>query len=193
MRNDVRDGAPHQRKGIATVKKIVVITEDLITERLTLIAHSPDLVTVKQVAWLNDPDVVKYSEQRHLGHDIWSQRDYVSDADDAGHIWLIRLGDQDIGTISAAIDKRNSVADMGILIGRKDLYGQGYATEAWAAVMQWLFNRGIRKIECGCMSVNLGMREVAIKCGMQIDGGRKGHFLLDGKPQDLVYYGKIRE
>jgi len=170
-----------------------VTAEEIKTRRLVLVPHSPDLVTEEHVAWLSDPEIVRFSEQRHAKHDRYSQKVYVSDAECDGPIWLIRLDGQDIGTIRATIDKPNQRADIGILIGRKDLHGKGYATEAWSAVMQWLFNRGIRKIECGCMSVNLGMREVAIKCGMQIDGGRKGHFLLDGKPQDLVYYGKLRK
>jgi RimJ/RimL family protein N-acetyltransferase len=167
--------------------------EELITERLVLVPHLPSLVTPEQVAWLNDKEIVKYSEQRHHEHCLHTQKEYVRWKTWDGPLWLIKLDGQDIGTIAAKLDTTNNRAEMGILIGRKDLYGKGYATEAWRAVMQWLFDKGIGKIECGCMSPNLGMRQVAIKSGMVIEGGRKDHFLLDGKPVDVVYYGKVRE
>lgn len=164
--------------------------DEIRTERLVLVTHLPSLVTPEQVAWLNDKEVVKYSEQRHVEHCIHTQKEYVRWKAWDGPIWLIRLDGQDIGTIAAIINETNNYAEMGILIGRKDLYGKGYATEAWGAVMQWLFDKGIRKIECGCMAGNMGMRQVAKNCGMICEGSREDHFLLDGKPHDLVIYGK---
>ena len=167
--------------------------EELVTERLVLVPHLPSLVTAEQVAWLNDKEIVKFSEQRHHEHCIHTQKEYVRWKTWDGPIWLIRLDGQDIGTIAATVSATNNRAEMGILIGRKDLHGKGYATEAWNAIMAWLFAKGIRKIECGCMSLNLAMRQLAVKTGMRIEGGKVSHFLLDGKPVDAVYYGKMRE
>lgn len=166
--------------------------EEITTARLTLIPHLPSLVTPEQAAWLNDKEVVKYSEQRHHEHCIHTQKEYVRWKVWDGPIWLIRLRGQDIGTIAATVNAVNNRAEMGILIGRKDLYGKGYATEAWVAVMQWLFDQGIRKIECGCMSLNRGMRQVARKSGMRVEGWQEGHFLLDGEPVDVIHYGKMK-
>ena len=173
-------------------------TPELKTERLILLPYTPDRVTQQHVDWLNDPEVVKFSQQRHLSHDIYSQRDYVEEASELGHIWLVatNLGAiiAPVGTVSVRIDHNNQVGDMGILIGNKLMWRNGYATEAWKEVMRWCFDElKLRKIECGCMSPNLGMRQLAVKTGMRIEGGKVSHFLLDGKPVDAVYYGKMRE
>lgn len=170
------------------------MTPELKTERLVLMPYFLEKVTQQHVDWLNDPEVVKYSRQRFRKHDRLSQTNYVFDFAFGGHLWVIQLDGRDIGTIGVTYDAENDVGDIGILIGERDAWGKGYATEAWAEVMRWCFEElKLRKIECGCMSLNLGMRQVAIKTGMKIDGGRKDHFLLDDKPVDAVYYGKMRE
>lgn len=170
------------------------MTPELRTERLVLMPYFPEKVTQQHVDWLNDPEVVKYSRQRFHKHDRLSQANYVWEFGLGGHLWLIMWPTGvEIGTIGVTYDAENDVGDMGLLIGDKSVWGHGLATEAWAEVMRWCFEElKLRKIECGCMSLNLGMRQVAVKTGMRIEGGRVGHFLLDGKPVDVVYYGKMR-
>ena len=165
---------------------------EILIKRLLLVPYTDERVTGEHVAWLKDPEVVRYSEQRHVGHTLNTQKLYVGWTNLNGKLWLIRHNGEDIGSISVRIDKNNKVGNMGILIGRKDIWGRGYATEAWQAVMKYCFTElELRKVECGTMNANIGMRKTAVKSGMAAEGIRLGHFLLDGETQDMLLYGKL--
>ncbi len=171
------------------------MTPDLVSPRLLLRGYRASLVTQQHVGWLNDPEVVKYSEQRHKRHTEASQRTYLNSFGEHDHIWLMHDGSKkaDIGTITAYVDPYNKIADMGILIGMHSYTGQGYATEVWGTVMDWLFKeKDVRKIECGTVLDNRAMRQVAVKNKMTCEAVRPQHFLLGGEPQDLLLYGRIR-
>lgn len=143
------------------------------------------------VGWLNDPEIMRYSEQRHKHHTEESQQHYIQDGPDLFR--EIYAGDRLIGTISAYIDEPNSVADVGILIGDKSIWGQGYGAEAWIAFCNHLFLHNIRKIEAGTMNTNARMIGIFRKSGMQFEGFRDGHFLCDGEPVHMVLWGKFNE
>ena len=181
------------------------MTPALQTERLHLSRYVAGFVLDRHVEWLNDPEVVKYSEQRHKQHTEASQHKYLNEFPGESHIWLIKIVEHpdpppplrggpihytDIGTITAYIDEPNRLANMGIMIGEKETWGQGYGLEAWTAVMDRLFTKaGIRKIEAGMMVENFPMKSICSRSDMVYDGYRREHFLLDGRPVDLVYYG----
>jgi len=167
-------------------------TPELSSKRLILRPYWPSRVTQEHVDWLNDPEVVKYSQQAHKVHTLETQDAYLRAFPSDNHIWIISLKDgAEIGTISANVDVLYCRADMGILIGRKTVWGQGYGTEEWKTVMDYCFKGlELRKVECGTMLANIGMRRTATKCGMEPEGARLSHFILDGETQDLLLYGK---
>lgn len=171
-------------------------------ERLVLRTYHAGMVTPDHVRWLNDPEVVKYSEQRHTTHTLESQHTYVNNlwSNPGSIIWAIMLqrsGDslgknpQAIGTITAHCDIKNRIADMGIMIGDKTQWKKGYGLEAWSAVIDFLFKHAMRKITAGCMSNNTAMLHLCLKSGMRPDGCRLDHLLLDGKPVDVDYYARF--
>ena len=148
------------------------------------------------VGWLNDPEVVKYSEQRHKKHTVESQLDYWKSPAtvEPNLVRIISLQENyAIGSISATIDQHNNIANVGILIGDKSKWGKGFGYEAWECFCNYLFfEKQIRKIEAGCMSINGAMNRICQKFGMWPEGVRKGHFLVDGKSVDLMTFGKFR-
>jgi len=169
----------------------------LTTKRLILVPYPASMATDRHVAWLNDPEIVKYSERRHYKHTLATQHIYFNAFPAGSHIWLIRTI-IDIGTITAYRDRPNQTANMGIMLGYKDTFRRGYGTEAWAKVMEFLFDDGVRKIECGFMDSNramrgicrkTGMRGICRKTGMNYEATVPGHFILDGKPEDMVLFG----
>src|ERR1043166_5892575 len=155
------------------------VTPTLNTERLMLVPYRAGLVTDEHIRWLNDPETVKYSEQRHHKHTIESQHAYLNEFPANSHIWLIQKpGKFDIGSITAFIDQANKIANIGILIA-KEYWGKGLGLEAWKTVMDHLFRNGIRKIECGCMANNSPMQKLAIKSGMRAEAIIQDNFLDD--------------
>jgi ribosomal-protein-alanine N-acetyltransferase len=152
-------------------------------------------LTARYVSWLNDPDVVRYSEQRHRRHTLDSCRAFSeSFADGPSRLWAIeRTSDNlHIGNIHADIDAANGLADVAIMIGAREVWGLGYGLEAWKAVLDWLLSAGgIRKVTAGCMRSNAAMAAIMEKSGMTPDGTRRVHYLLDGKPEDILFCARF--
>lgn len=164
------------------------MTPILTTPRLILTPYTAALVTDQHVAWLNHPEIVKYSEQRHKRHTLESQHRYLNEFSAGSHIWIISNLDGDAGTISAHIDRPNRLANMGILIGQ-EFWGREYGKEAWDTVVEFLADKqDIRRVEAGMMRSNRPMAFLAQKCGMNLEVYIKGHFLLDGKKEDMLLY-----
>ena len=161
------------------------------TGRLRLVPFGDPHLGGHYVAWLNDPDVVRFSENRHRQHTLDSCREYLAEMRVGPHLfWAIEQKEpaaRHIGNITAYIDAPNSVADVAIMIGDTDAQGTGLGSEAWCAVIDHLLaNAGIRRVQAGTMAANAPMRALMRKSGMREEASQKGRFLLDGQPVDLV-------
>jgi RimJ/RimL family protein N-acetyltransferase len=165
----------------------VIVATDYLELRYYDGDHGERLETMAE--WLNDPEIVRYSEQRHRQHDWESQLQYI--LNHPGVFREIHAGDRFIGTISAYIDRPNGVADVGILIGDKSVWGHGYGTKAWTMFCDALFKNGIRKVEAGAMNLNSRMIGIFRRSGMHFEAYRENHFLLDGEPVHMVMWGKL--
>lgn len=161
----------------------------------SLLIRSSDwfLGTVEQqVKWLNDPEVMKYSEQRHRIHSLTTQVAYINTFSGNSLFLAIYLGSEMIGTMTVYADDYNGIANVGILIGDKTKWGFGYGSDAWEMVCQHLLATGTRKIEAGCMAINNPMIKICQHYGMTEEGRQKDHFIISGKPTDLIHWGKFK-
>lgn len=170
------------------------MTSMLQTPRLRLEPFSESHLTTRYVGWLNDAEVVRYSEQRHRRHTSESCREYVSAmAASDNHLWAIvhdRSPHGHIGNISAYVDLNNRLADVTILIGERAAWGQGLGGEAWRAVCDHMLGCGMRKWTGGTMAANKAMLRIMERAGMVPDGQRSDHYLLAGQAMDLVHFAK---
>jgi ribosomal-protein-alanine N-acetyltransferase len=163
------------------------------TKRLQLIPFTEEFLTERYVSWLNDSEVVRFSELRHFHHNQESCRAYLKSFQfSPGYYWAIIEKNREIahiGNITVNVDEPNRVADIGILLGEKQSWGAGFGLEAWSAVCRYLqTNQKIRKITAGAMESNTAMLRIATKAGMVEEARRPGHFLLDGKSEAVVYW-----
>lgn len=145
------------------------------------------------VGWLNDPCVVKFSEQRHKSHNIKTQKEYLKSFKTEDIYWGIWTGSKLIGTITAHIDLDNGVANVGIMVGDKSFWRKGVGYVAWKRTCDHLMRTSIRKIEAGCMSLNGGMVAICQKYGMVEEGRQSDHFIFEGGTADLIHWGKFNE
>lgn len=145
-------------------------------------------LTDRYVSWLNDPVVVRYSEQRHHTHDLRSCRDYFQDMNNSNGLFLAieTAATGHIGNVSVAIDGPNRSADVSIMIGERRAWGQGHAAKVWSAITDYLLNDIVRRVTAGTMSVNEPMLAIMRKSGMEIDAVRPRHFIWEGQEVDLV-------
>jgi len=165
--------------------------ESIDTPRLVLEPFAEKHLRCGIVEWLNDPEVVRYSDNRHREHTYETSRAYLqSFAGSPNYYWAIRLKQQTsevIGTITSYVDVNNSVADIGILLGHKGYWRGGYGSEAFAAVVNWLFTRrSVRKITTGTMAINSGMIGIMKKLGMREEGKKARYYVVDGREVDMV-------
>ena len=152
-------------------------------------------LTLNYLSWLNDPEVVKFSEQRHYKHSLESSKKYYISMEESGHLLMAIYDIKDelhIGNITAYIDEYNKCADIAILVGNKTFWGKGYGGEAFSLTMNLMRDEyNIRKVTAGTMSVNGSMLSIMEKLGMEVECVQKRHFLLDGQEVDLVRVAKF--
>jgi [ribosomal protein S5]-alanine N-acetyltransferase len=151
-------------------------------------------ITSEYISWLNDPDVVRFSKQRFIKHTEESCRVYWESFRDTSNLFLsVRTQTEDlpVGTMTAYVFLPHGTADIGILIGRKSLWGKGVGQDAWDTLMRWLIERRrIRKVTAGTLSCNKGMIRIMERSGMRCEAIRPNQKLLDGEPLDIHYYAK---
>lgn len=170
---------------------------NLYSERLLIRAFQKTDLTETYVSWLNDPDVVRYSEQRHQHHSIESCLHYFASFKNSPNYFcaiIDRLQQQHIGNLTITIDESNKRADIAILIGNKQYWSKGIGTEVFKVTIDWLLKqRGMRKVTAGTMAANRSMVNVMKRSNMEIEAVRKRHFLLNGNEVDLICAAKFSE
>ena len=149
-------------------------------------------LTKRYISWLNDPEVVRYSEQRHRAHTLDSCETYLHEKRLSGDYFLaVEVGRpgpvHHVGNIGISVDLKNSVADLSIMIGEKECWGNGVGSLAWCLAIHTLFERlDFRLITAGTMSANEPMRKLFKRSNMLIDAVLPERFLWEGELVDLV-------
>ena len=168
------------------------------TDRLIIVPFAEHRLTERYVTWLNDPEVVRFSEQRHTRHTVESCREFLDDFTTSNGFFSAIVVKETppthIGNIVVYIDAPNRVADVSILIGEKDAWGKGYGCEAWSAVVRELLeNLEIRKVAAGAMAANAAILSVMRRSGMKEESRWRRHFLVDGQEIDMVYAARFAD
>lgn len=152
-------------------------------------------ITDTYLNWLNDSEVVKFSNQRFLKHTRDTSIQYLKSFDDSRNLFIaIFLKDmnQYIGTMNIYFFTEHETADMGIMIGDKAYWQRGAGYDAWSTALSFLLNiLKIRKVTAGTLECNVGMVNVFIKSGMEPDGIRIAQELIEGQPYNMLYFAKF--
>jgi len=166
-------------------------------EMVELRLFSEDHIQDKYIRWLNDPEVVRYSNQRFKSHDYGSCLAYLKSFQDTGNIFIavhMKHSELFVGTMTAYFSTPHKTVDLGILIGEKAFWGKGIGLEAWGILMSFLLDTNkVRKVTGGALRCNLGMVNIMMKSGMQPDGVRIAHELVDDTPQDILYFARFKD
>lgn len=104
-----------------------------------------------------------------------------------------RSSNQLVGTVGLILEKRFNRAELGYWIG-KPFWGQGFATEASTAVLQYGFNElKLNRIFATHMTRNPASGRVLEKIGMTHEGTLRQHALKWDSYVDLAAYGILHE
>jgi len=147
------------------------------------------------IGWLNDPEVVRFSNQRFRRHDAETCVSFFESFRGTDNLFLAIAGVDErriVGTMTAYRSRYHGTVDVGIMLGDRQVWGRGYGFEAWSILADWLLGAGgMRKLTCGTLACNHAMRSIAERSGMRLEAIRQAQEIVAGTPQDIVYYARF--
>lgn len=174
------------------------------TERFYLTPFTRELAQGNYKNWWTDQIVTKYNSHGLLPMTNTELEEFLTSLESNSKIvWAVVAKDQGtdkdqdihVGNVSLQrIDWINRTAEFAVVIGEKNYWGKGYTIEA----ARFLFNHGFNKLNLhriwtGTSVTNIGMRKVAEKLGMKLEGTFKDAVFLEGEYVDVVEFGILRE
>ena len=167
-------------------------------ERIYLREVRPSDVNENYYRWMNSPEITRFLESRFYPNSMEGLREYVaSKLGDRDNIFLaivLKDGDRHIGNIKLGpINWIHRFADIGIIIGEKDCWGAGYASEAIQLIANYAFRElNLHKLTAGAYDQNQGSIKAFQKVGFVIEGVRKRYFYYHGEYVDDVILGMVK-
>ncbi len=171
------------------------INYNMIKNNVRVVDFTFNHISNRYISWLNDKEVVKFSEQRHFFHSFETAEKYFHEKQNSEDFFLaIEFLDYKwvhVGNIGVSVNKPNQLADLSILVGDKNYWGKGIALTAWNLVLDYLLNNlRFRIVTAGTMEINTPMIKLMKKSEMNIDAVLPSRFNLDGKYYSLVVASK---
>ena len=148
--------------------------------------------------WLNDPEVTRYMYHGSFPNSDDAMLAYheqsVQSRDQVNLAIITREDGRHIGNIGLnSIDWVNGTAEVGVLIGEKNCWGQGYGGEAIGLVESYAFDRlNLRRLWAGAWSRNGGMLRAFEKRGWVREGCQREHAYREDAAEDVVLMGLLR-
>lgn len=170
----------------------------LIGEKLYLRPLEESDIGEEYRSWLNNREVTRYLETGRFPVTSSDLRKYLerfqNSTTDVIFAIIAREAGQHIGNVTLnRINWIHRTADTGLMIGRKEFWGKGYAFEAWSLTLDYAFEHlGLRKIIAGAVVDNLASIHVLKKLGFKVEGTLRQEFLLDGEYRDAIRMGLFR-
>lgn len=168
-------------------------------ERIYLRKICSSDVTETYHAWMINPDVTRFLENRFSAMTLEALQAsvdaFLADPKTVFLAIVTRDSDRHIGNIKIGpIDANHGVADVGLILGEKDYWGCGLATEAIRLVTRYAFGAlGLRRLTAGAYATNIGSIRAFEKAGFSREGVRRKHYLCDGRYVDGILLGVLRE
>lgn len=167
--------------------------------RLRLSPLLPEDVGEVYVAWLNDPDIVRYTEARHAVHTLHNAREFVAACHERKDTHLLgifeQLGGLHVGNIKLGpVNMIHHHASVGLIIGEKSRQRLGYATEAIALACRYAFeDLKLHKLTAGIVRGNDASLGAFRKNGFVEEGVRRKQNLFEGVWHDEIIVGLLAE
>lgn len=91
-------------------------------------------------------------------------------------------------------DYTAGTCELGITIGDRDYFGQGYGRDVVSLLVKYAFRlRNMRKVWLTTNGTNERAQRSFAKCGFVEEGRLRNHIWLDGRYDDLVYMAVHRD
>jgi RimJ/RimL family protein N-acetyltransferase len=149
------------------------------------------------VRWLNDPEVTQYLVTYMPMSQAQEERWFEAQLEqrDGFILGIETLDGKLIGNLALVhIDWKNSRAGLGVVLGEKEYWGQGYGTDAITALLGFAFKQmNLHSVHLTTYEYNKRAIRCYEKCGFKLEGRmRQAHF-YDGRYHDELMMGVLRE
>jgi len=141
--------------------------------------------------WINNPEITANLERRlpmsRTLEQEWLTGQYKSEKGFSLAI-VLKDGDHHIGNCGLhSIDYVNRNAEFGIMIGEKEQWGKGYASEAARLIINYGFNQlGMHRIFLHVYSHNERAQRVYEKVGFRLEGSMRESYFRGGRYYDTL-------
>jgi [ribosomal protein S5]-alanine N-acetyltransferase len=145
---------------------------------------------------MKDTDVNRFLELRHFPPSAEQISNFIEQMNiSTDNLFLgiflksgLHIGNIKLGPVNV-INKR---AAIGLLIGNKDSWGKGFASEAIQIITSYAFeNLSLHRVEAGCYSNNLGSCKAFIKNGFSEEARLKDYFISNKNWEDQILFAKF--
>ena len=150
------------------------------------------------VKWMNDLEVVKYTNQPTKNHTEETAKKYLQKSLESHDMYYFGIFLKDGkfigGTSFNSFDPINRAAILGITIGEKEYWNKGYGTEAVTLLLDYGFNvLNLNNVMLSVFSANKGGYRCYEKAGFKLIGRRRKARFLAGKYYDEIYMDILAE
>lgn len=144
-------------------------------------------ITPTYVGWLNDPEVTRYLVAGRTPQTADTIRAFLRTV---AKPFAIEHDGVFVGTICLrTIDRESALAEVGILLGDRRVWGRGVATAALRQLEQYAFDvLGLRKLWAG--TCNQACERLFARSGWTLEGTQRRHCLFDGVYVDHTLWGR---
>lgn len=148
--------------------------------------------------WLNDQDVTRWMQNGIFPNSAESMLDYYQHIATSRTEMILAIvlkhDDQHIGNIGLHnIHPIFRSVEIGILIGERDTWGNGYGTEAIGLLAEHAFRRlNLNRLSAGAVAQNIGSIRAFEKAGFKREGISRQAYYCEGQYVDCVHLGLLR-
>ncbi|PZD95829.1 N-acetyltransferase [Paenibacillus sambharensis] len=151
--------------------------------------------------WVNDPEIVNQLSDIFLyPHTESSTESFIQGQieggpDHKGFVIADISTEAYIGQIDLfRIDWKNRKAELGIVIGAKELQGKGYGSEALQLLQDFVFNRlNLNRLQLEVYDYNEQAYACYRKVGFKEDGRLRQAYFTEGRYCDIIVMSLLRE
>ena len=148
--------------------------------------------------WINDADVTHYLMARYP-FSMTDEHNWLAEAAKGNSFQDVRLAIETTDGKHIGItglhraSPEDRAAELGILVGEKDFWSQGYGTDAILTLLRFAFHQmNLHKVELGVFEFNDRGMACYRKCGFIEEGRRREAHFQDGRYWDIVRMGVLR-
>jgi RimJ/RimL family protein N-acetyltransferase len=149
------------------------------------------------VQWLNDRELVRhllrYMPLSKAEEERWFERQLE---DESSRVFAIETREGvHIGNIGLdKTDWKNGHAELGLFIGEKEYWGQGYGSDAIMALLDFAFNEmNLHRVYLHVLAFNQRAIRCYEKCGFVLEGTERESIFREGRYHDQLLMGLLRE